>query len=136
VTDISWLTEHRFARLVKNDFNWDFIFSGEVNIRAECLWRLLESGHIRVTSEDHGHQFGLPAAVDCVLEVNQRVSGADVVSVSLNEGTLDLSLVFTSGHVLELLPDSSGYEAWQLGGRGMLAIATGGGRLVVFGDGP
>jgi hypothetical protein len=56
--------------------------------------------------------------------------------VRIEEGTLDLSIAFGSGHVLELLPDSSGYEAWQLGGGGMLAIAVGGGRLDLFRGNP
>jgi hypothetical protein len=136
VTDISWLTNHRLAAVVKNDYNWDFRFSADVNLRAECLWRLIEAGHIRFTSQDHGQLFGLKSPVDCVAEVNQRVTGSAVNSVAINEVTLDLSVTFQSGHILQLIPESSGYEAWQLGGRGILIIAVGGGRLDVFRSGP
>lgn len=134
MTDLSWLTEHRLDSVVRNEFNWDFVFSAAVNLRAECLWRLLIADRIILTSEDHGHQFGLPAPVDCVTELRERVVGANVDAVSVREGTLDLAIHFQTGATLELIPDSSGYEAWQLGGRNMLVIATGGGRLDVFRD--
>jgi len=136
MTDLAWLTGHRFECLVKHEFTWSFHFTGAVKLQAECLWRLLESGRIRLTSKDHGHWFGLPAPVDGVLEVNQRIAGAAVVSVRLDEATLDLSLVFSSGHVLEFFPDSAGYEAWQLCGGSLLAVAVGGGDLAVFGASP
>src|SRR5579862_5495072 len=97
MTDISWLTEHRLDSVVKNEFTWDFVFSDGVNLQAECLWRLLESGHIVVTSEDHGHQFGLPKPIDCVEELCRRIGGAEVSSVGIRDGTLDLAIGFSTG---------------------------------------
>ena len=99
------------------------------------MWRLLDSAHIEVTSEDHGQQFGLPAPLDCLARLRERIVGASVTSVHLRKGTLDLSIGFETGYTLEVIPTSAGYEAWQIGGRNMLAIAVGGGRLHVFRDG-
>jgi len=132
--DISWLAQHRLTSIVNHEFYWDFIFTDNVMLRAECLWRLLEEGRIRITSEDHAQKFGLPAPVDCAFELNKRITGIRVSSVSIRDGTLDLTVKFESGHVLELVPSSAGYEAWQIGGNGSLVIAVGGGRLDVFTD--
>ncbi len=57
-----------------------------------CLWRLVEAGRIRFTSEDDGQQFGLPAPVDAASEVNGRLVGAAVEAVQLRKGLLDLEL--------------------------------------------
>ena len=132
--EIEWLTTCRFNVLVRHEYNWDAVFTPDASIRIECLWRLLHFGHIVLTSEDDGHKFGLPAPIDAVAEVNRRIGGVQVTSTNCREGTLDLSIAFANGHVLEILPNSSGYEAWQLGGRNSLAIAVGGGRLDVFRD--
>lgn len=132
VTDISWLTQHRLERLEKLDFQWNFMFSARINLQVECLWRLLEAGRIIVTSDDHGQKFGLPAPVDSSLEVNRRIAGVGIVSARIREGSLDISIGFANDHTLEVMPVSSGYEAWQLGGNNLLLIAVGGGRLDVF----
>ncbi len=96
------------------------------------LWRLIENGRIRLTSEDDGHQFGLPSPVDAVLEVNQRLVGASCRSVTLHEGTLDLEIGFDTGHVLQLIPNSAGYEAWAVYEPSRQFIAVGGGELAIF----
>ena len=97
-----------------------------------CLWRLLEHGQIRFTSCDDGHKFGLPAPVDAAYEINVRLANAEIVSVEVREGTLDLTLGFRTGHALEIIPDSSGYESWDLCTKSVRFIATGGGKLVTL----
>lgn len=106
----------------------------EATIVVECLWRLLESGRIRFTSEDDGQQFGLPVPVDAAAEVNERLARATVVGVDLREGLLDLELRFSTGHALQIVPDSSGYEAWKVSSVNAQFIAVGGGELVIFGS--
>jgi hypothetical protein len=134
VIEFEWLRTCRFKSLVKHEYNWDAVFAPDANIRIECLWRLLESGRIILTSNDDGHSLGLPAPRDAVAIVNQRIGGAQVTSINCNEGTLDLAIGFANGHVLEILPNSSCYEAWHLAGRNSLAIAVGGGSLDLFRD--
>src|SRR5262245_47105092 len=71
--DLSWLVGRRCTRIQCDEFSWTFAFdTGEV--RTPCLWRLVESGRIRVTSEDHGHQFGLPAPLDAVTPLSRLLA--------------------------------------------------------------
>ena len=51
----------------------------------------------------------------------------------LREGTLDLELHFNTGHIFQVIPDSSGYEAWNVSSGSTQFIAVGGGGLTTFG---
>ncbi|MEX2112554.1 MAG: DUF6188 family protein [Pirellulales bacterium] len=130
---LNWLVNHRFQEALRYEFSWAFVFDEGASATVECLWRLVENGRIRVTSQDDGHQFGLPAAIDGVLEVNQRLTGAMVDSVALSEGSLDLEIRFDTGHALQFIAVSSGYEAWSMNDRSRQFIAVGGGELAVVG---
>jgi len=48
--------------------------------------------------------------------------------VKVDRATADLSLSFSNGHRVELINNSSGYEAWNSGS----IIALGGGGLAFF----
>jgi hypothetical protein len=130
LTLFDWLKEHRFQSITRRENDWLFAFDGEVRLTVECLWRLIEAGHIRITNQDHGQQFGLPAPVDVLAEVNSRLAGAAIQAVKLEPCLLDLELRFSSGHVLQIIPESSGYEAWQLTDRQRFFIAGAGGELM------
>lgn len=132
--ELNWLAQHCFVGVVRREFDWVFTFDHGVALVAECLWRLLENDRIRFTSADEGQLFGLPTPVDAVAEINSRLTDAFVTAVELKSGTLDLRIAFNTGHVLELLPESSGYEAWNATCSGMLIVAAGGGELVVYND--
>lgn len=132
---LHWLIQHRFESLERREYDWVFHFDAEIHLVVGCLWRLCEHGRICVTSVDDGHKFGLPMPVDAVAYVNSRIAKAVVVAVELRDGTLDLRIEFSTGHVLELIPDSSGYEAWDLSRENLRFIAFGGGELAIFGDG-
>jgi hypothetical protein len=133
--NLEWLVEHRFREVIRYESTWDFVFDDEAVINTGCLWRFVKSGRIRLTSEDDGHRFGLPGPVNAVLTLNQALAGAKVVSVTLTDGTLDLEIRLTTGHALQIIPDSSGYEAWQASKPGWSCFAQGGGNLVIFDDG-
>jgi hypothetical protein len=74
----------------------------------------------------------LPAPVDAAAELNRRVANATVEAVVLRDNTLDLELRFDTGHVLQAIPASSGYQAWSAHAREKQFIAVGGGELVIF----
>jgi len=133
--DMKWLTGHRLQSFIHREYDWVLTFDGEANLVVTCLWRLIEAGRIRFTSQDDGYRFGLPAPVDAAAEVTRRLAGALVEAVELREGTLDLDIRFCTGHVLQVIPDSSGYEAWILSGHNSQIIAVGGGDLAIFGEG-
>ena len=125
-SELAWLTGHRFQSLTRRDFNWVLVFDKEISLAVSCLWRLVRHGRIEFTSQDDGQQFGLPAPVDAAVEVNRRLAGTSVEAVELRKGILDLELRFSSGHVFQIIPDSSGYEAWTLSTGNRQFIAVGG----------
>jgi hypothetical protein len=116
----------RFVEIERLEKPWAFTFTDSVVLMVECLWRLLEGDRLVVTSEDHGHQFGLPAPVDAVACVQACLADAQVAGVEYREGTNDLRLIFASGRTLEVLPTSRGYEMWHLYHNGQELHAVGG----------
>jgi hypothetical protein len=133
MSELAWLVGHQFQSLTRREYDWVIAFDRDASVAVACLWRLVEFGRIRFTSEDNGQQFGLPAPVDAAAEVNHRLAGAAVEAVELRAGLLDLELRFSTGHSLQILPDSSGYEAWNACGGNKQFIAVGGGELAIFG---
>ena len=92
----------------------------------------MSADSIVVTSEDHGHQFGLPAPVDAAERVLSRVAGQPVVAASIIRTTGDLSIEFAHQFHLQLLQMSCGYESWRLHIQGNETICTGGGDIAYF----
>ena len=136
MSEFTWLVGRQFQSLTRREFDWVLVLGEDVHLVIACLWRLVEDGRIQRTGQDDGHQFGLPAPVDAAAEVNRCLAGATVEAVDLRRGTLDLDLRFTTGHVLQIIPDSAGYEAWILSDGSRQFIAVGGGELAVFGGDP
>lgn len=134
MNQLDWLIGHRFDAVTRREFSWGFIFDDQIAIESQSIWRLLEHDRITVASEDEGQAFGRPAPMDLVVEVGLRISGSTVTGVELQVGTLDLRLQFDSGHVLEIISASSGYESWNASYPGRSFIAVGGGELAIFND--
>ena len=130
---LAWLAQHHLKSVQRREHEWVFTFDGEASLVVSCLWRLIEKGRIRFTSEDDGQQFGLPAPVDAAAELNGRIANATVEAVVLREHTLDLELRFGTRHVVQVIPDSSGYEAWIAYDHDKQFIAVGGGELAILG---
>jgi hypothetical protein len=102
-------------------------------VRADCPWRVIRDGGIVLSSEDHGQQYGLPAPVDAEAECRRLIGGAVVAAAEVRDETRDFVIRFASGTRLELVPLSSGYESWQLGGPGgSLVVSQGGGQLAIW----
>ena len=89
--DVSLLVGRRLDDVSKRDTIWVFTFSGGLGLDVQCLWRLVLAGRLKVTSEDHGHQFGLPAPVDCLTELRQRIVGTPVMAAAVRAGMVDMS---------------------------------------------
>lgn len=126
------LIGHRLISVEKLDHTWFFKFAGDITVATESLWRLLAEGRIAVTSEDHGHQFGLPKPVDAAERVLVTTTGLAVVAAEISQPTGDLIINFGGQVQLQLLQDSCGYEAWRLSAQGHEIICTGGGYLSHF----
>lgn len=134
MTELDWLASYRFKSVERREFDWVFAFEPEGALVAECLWRLVQNSRIRLTSADQGQLFGLSTPIDAAAELRARLTGASVTGVDPKTGTLDLRLLFSTGQVLELFPNSSGYEAWSASRPGHMYVATGGGELAIFDD--
>ena len=125
MADLSSLfLSHRLDAVVKHDYSWEFVFSEGVRLQVECLWRLVVSSKLLITSEDHGHQFGRPAPVDCLGELRRQIVGAVVEAVKVRAGTIDITLDLGSDRILEVIPTSAGYEAWQVSAPGVLMVGN------------
>jgi hypothetical protein len=108
------------------------MFDQDARLTISCLWRLTESGRIRLTSDDDGQQFGLPAPVEAAAELSRILVGAVVEAVQLREGVLDVLIRFSTGQTLKVIPISSGYEAWIASKGSRQVIAVGGGELAIW----
>lgn len=132
--DISWMVGLAFDEVkFLAPSSWSFRFGEGLEIRADCVWRLVIGGHIALSSEDHGQQYGLPSPVDAEVQCRSLIVQVKIERAEVREDTRDIVIGFSSGSRLEILPISSGYESWQLAGPdGTLTIAQGGGNLVVW----
>jgi hypothetical protein len=60
-----WLAAQQVESVSWSDpLPWLFSFSRGARLTVECPWRIIAEGHIAVSSEDHGQQYGLPAPID------------------------------------------------------------------------
>jgi hypothetical protein len=119
--------------VIRREYDWAFAFTESAALRAECPWRILVKGRIAFASSDDGHKFGLPAPLDGE-EVARRLLGQKAIErSSVRTDTGDLSITFADQTILEVINLSSGYEGWEIGAAGIKIIATGGGRLTIFG---
>lgn len=127
--ELKWLTGLTLYQCEKMDYTWFFRFSEDATIATEAPWRLI-GDRILVTSEDHGHLFGLDAPVDAVSRVLEAVRDKAVTSCQVRGQTGDLSVAFgTEGLTIEFLQPSAGYEAWRASKPGVLIICMGGGEI-------
>ena len=129
---LSRLAGMKFRSLVRREIDWVVQFDAETSRVIECWWRLVDAGRIRFTSEDDGHQFCLAAPIDAAAEVATLLSGMEVLRVDVREGLFDLDIRFAGGRALQVIPNSSGYEAWHLSSGKNEPIAAGGGNLATY----
>jgi hypothetical protein len=75
--------------------SWWFNFSGggQCSIHGG-IWRLTDAETMIVSSQDHGHQFGLPAPFDVSSIFMARINNALVKSVEIRTGAPDLLIRF------------------------------------------
>ncbi|HEU4951762.1 MAG TPA: hypothetical protein VFT46_07405, partial [Holophagaceae bacterium] len=107
-------------------------FVGGYTLRSQSLWRLIKSNQLNLTSLDDGQRFGLGHPIDALVSLSDQLSGMAVRAITVMEGTADLTLDFGENK-LQIISDSSGYEAWQiLGPDGLVAVGQGGGHIQNF----
>ena len=133
----SW-TDQLLGRTVEAVERWEALpcvvkLSGGYRLQIEGLWRLLADGSLARTGEDDGQSFGHKSPVDAISDLSVGLIGCALHSVEVVPGTADLILSF-GHHVLKVVSNSSGYEAWQVEGpQGTVAVGQGGGKVAVWG---
>jgi hypothetical protein len=120
---------HTIQTVEFDDFNWFFRFSDDEWLRVTTLWRVTQAGGIRRTSTDHGQWFGLQAPVDAAREAEELLLGHLFQTISIKDGTADLSIELPNETMLQVITDSSGYEPWELHIEDRQLIAYGGGHV-------
>jgi hypothetical protein len=131
VPNIPDLAGARLRSVENKDYSWFFIFTDNVRVASDT-WRFVNGDHIVVTSEDHGHQFGLPSPVDASVRVSSAVRDAPIQTSRIDTATGDLFVYFSDKMFLQFLQMSCGYEAWRLFAGERKFICTGGGEIAVF----
>lgn len=107
-------------------------FTGGYRVQIESLWRLLSSGALALTSRDEGQLFGRDQPVRAISELSSKLLGQTLTALQVAQGTADLTLCFGE-QALQVVSDSSGYEAWQVEGpAGTVAVGQGGGNVAVW----
>jgi hypothetical protein len=119
----------------KKDYSWFFMFTEGVSVATESPWRLINEGRIVVTSEDDGHQFGLPQPVDAASNVREALRGRTVEAAAICESSGDLIITFSEQAQLQVLQMSGEYESWRLSHVGGETICCGGGEIAHFARG-
>jgi hypothetical protein len=129
--DLSWMDGRVITEVSFDEPTlWHFAFGSEAGLGVECLWRIVEHGSVVLCGEDHGQQFGLPSPVDAVERATALLSGRRVAGAQLREATADVVIEFDGDCRLEIIPDSMGYESWQLRDpSGISYVAQGGGQI-------
>ena len=129
--DLSWTVGRVITKVSFHEPTlWCFSFGSKVCISAECLWRIVERGRVVLCSTDHRQQFGLPAPIDAAAKATALLSEKSVTAVQVREASADILVECDGDRRLEIIPDSSGYESWQLQDPfGTSYVAQGGGQI-------
>jgi len=132
--DLSWIVGRSVVALsFRQSARWLLSFGSDADISIECLWRIIQSERIVLTSEDHEQKFGLPAPLNASARGEALLAGKFVTSAQLREATADIILTFEHELKMEILSTSAGYESWQLRDpKGMSYVAQGGGQLCTW----
>lgn len=115
---------------------WCIEFDGNVQIWMPGPWRIVADGRVTFGSEDDGQRFGLPAPLDGEACANTLLANKKVLSVSINEQTGDIHILFDDAIQLDAFTSSRGYEGWRayfsIGDARWSAFVLGGGEIAVF----
>jgi len=88
------------------------VFSEGTKLRID-YWRFVRGGKRRLSSFDHKQQYGLPAPIDAIKELQGDLHGKIVTGAQLDRETRDLHLQFTEDLKLQVFGFSA-YEVWEI----------------------
>ena len=87
-------------------------FSNGPRLRAE-YWRLIRDGKVGVSSFDDQQQYGLPAKIDSILELQDALEGSPLEEARFDYRTGDLLFHFASGVEVQVF-SFTGFEDWDI----------------------
>jgi hypothetical protein len=88
------------------------LFGDGSKLRAE-YWRIIRDGKAGTSSFDHQHQYGLPAPIDAIEELQEKLRDTTVTDARLDRETGDLLFQFANNVKLQVL-NFTGYEIWEI----------------------
>lgn len=113
------------SRFTRRENDWVIDFGDRFGFCVESMWRIRGPEGIALVDTDNGQVFGLPAPVDAEAEANKIVADSQVVEFTFDSATADLKFHLSSGLIIEVFSNSTGYESWQAYVGGEL-VAVGG----------
>ena len=88
------------------------VFSEGSKLRAD-YWRIAQDGKAKISSFDHQQQYGLPAPLDAIKELQQELQDKMDTQAYLDGESGDLLFQF-SGRIKFQVLNLTGYEVWEL----------------------
>jgi hypothetical protein len=106
-------TGERCTGIHRHEHSWAFLFGERSSLTTSSLWRIISNDRLVLCDEDDGQIFGRSAPVDAQANARLLLVGNIVRNVVVVDETADLRISFENASTLELISNSSGYEAWQ-----------------------
>jgi hypothetical protein len=111
---------------------WSFVFADNISFNISAFWRLLKNKEIWVVSIDQGHKFGHEIPLNILEEVEKLLTGKQLTSIDIKEGTGDLVLELTDGIQIQVFISSTGYESYAFNFGNERYIGMGAGQVAIF----
>lgn len=90
----------------------ELLFGNGSKLRAE-YWRVTREGKVSISSFDHQQQYGLPAPIDAIKELQENLRDRTVTHAQLDGESGDLFLAF-SGNIKFRVFNFTSYEVWEI----------------------
>lgn len=88
------------------------VFADGSRLRAD-YWRIIKDGKVVRTSFDHEQQYGLPAPIDAIAELQVELQGRTVVDAALDGESGDLLFAFSEDIKFRVF-NFTCYEVWEI----------------------
>jgi hypothetical protein len=88
------------------------LFANGTSLQAE-YWRLIYPGKAGLSSFDHRQQYGLPAPIDAIRELQEHIQRKLLTDARLDRETGDLVFQFDGNIKLQIF-NFTGYEVWEI----------------------
>jgi hypothetical protein len=88
------------------------LFTNGSKLRAE-YWRVTKDGKAGLSSFDHQQQYGLPAPIDAITELQEQLQDKTLTNAQLDGESGDLLFEFSDNIKFRVFNFSS-YEVWEI----------------------